>query len=132
MTPPRKKRRTKRSRNEMADNLQDDSKPARPGLPGNLQGTLAGAVATMASGYLLKIGAITKLAAYFCDGTSSCQQIENAIFLLAIAIIGGAVNYAVTHSAQAKRLAELYDMIPSVLPPGTPEKNAGNKTGKTL
>ena len=101
--------------------------PTKP-VSGNLRGTLAGAAATVASGYLLKSGIITNVAQYFCAGTEMCGQVESALFLLALAGVGGIVNYAVTHFSQVKKLEELYQMLPSVYQeyPEDKDKPAGN------
>jgi len=86
--------------------------PSKP-VAGNFNGTLAGAAATVAAGYLLKTGIITKTATFFCTDTSMCGEIESALFLLALAGVGGVVNYAVTRFSQVKKLEQLYNMLPS-------------------
>jgi len=91
--------------------------PTKP-VSGNFRGTFAGAVAVIATGFLAKNGFFSLCAEYFCgDGAGQligCHDAEWTLAILAMALIGGAVNYAVTHFAQVAKLKELYDMLPEV------------------
>lgn len=85
--------------------------PIDPKVPvsGNFAGTLAGVVATVGVGFLTKYGLCTAAATFL-------GLPEATVSLLAMAVIGGAVNYAVTHFAQVKKLSELYEALPSIYP----------------
>lgn len=90
---------------------------------GNLRGTLAGAGATVLTGWLTKAGLIASAAQFL-----NCDQIT--IMTLVAAVSGAVINYLVTHYSMAGTLDAIYRAIPEVFPAGTPEKNAGSKTGK--
>lgn len=87
--------------------------PTKP-VSGNLAGTFAGAVATAATGWLFKAGYITMLAGYFCSVEEQCSQVEGTMMIMTMTVIGGIINYLVTHFAQVRKLKELYDLIPTV------------------
>ena len=75
-------------------------------VAGNLQGTLAGFVATIA------VGAISH-AGYLAIAASFLGVPEATLCVVAMAVIGGAANYAVTHYAGLKSYADLYAAIPT-------------------
>ncbi len=87
----------------MAEQLQQFQAQA---AGGNLKGTLAGAVAAIAVGLIAKGGYIAVIAA-------AVGLPEADITLALIALIGGAVNYAVTHWSVARTLQAAYEALPS-------------------
>ncbi len=74
----------------------------------NLKGTLAGVAATLAVGLLSNAGYLSIIAA-------STGLPEASIGILAMAIVGGIVNYGVTHIAAVKKLNDLYDNLSGLL-----------------
>jgi len=82
--------------------------PAQPSLSGaNFAGTLAGAIATMAVGAITHAGYTAAAAGFLCVP-------EATVSIVAMAVIGGAANYAVTHFASLKTLNDFYNMIPNI------------------
>lgn len=75
-------------------------------LPANLKGTLAGVAATFAVGYLSNAG-------YLLIAATALGVPEATIGVIAMAIIGGAVNFGVTHVASIKSLNDLYNDLPT-------------------
>lgn len=91
--------------------------PTKP-VGGNFRGTLAGFVAFTATGWIAKKGLFGTIAAYLCDpnlqtALMTCEEMEWSLALFFAAGVGSAINYAVTHFSQVKKLSELYDMLPS-------------------
>ena len=76
-------------------------------VPGNMAGTLAGAAATLAVGWLTNAGYLAIIA-------SATGLPVASIGIVAMTIIGGAVNYGVSHYAGIKKINDLYDMIPTI------------------
>ena len=101
-------------------------------VPGNLSGTLAGVAATVAVGFLSNAG-------YLAIAATALGVPEATIGVVAMAVVGGAANYAVTHVAAIKTLNDLYAELPKTYAeyPGDkplPEvvtnlKNNGNSVG---
>ena len=98
-------------------------------VSGNLSGTLAGAAATLAVGALEHAGYLTAAAAF-------CGLPEATVGLLAMAVVGGMANYAVTHYAGLATLNKLYAALPQTysaptdypeVPPQVPTPNNINK-----
>lgn len=75
-------------------------------VPGNLSGTLAGVAATVAVGFLSNAG-------YLAIAATATGLPIATISILAMAIVGGAVNYGVTHVAAIKSLNDLYAALPT-------------------
>jgi len=75
-------------------------------VPGNLSGTLAGAAATMAVGFLSSAG-------YLTIAATAIGVPEATISVLAMAIVGGIVNYGVSHVTGIKSLNDLYKALPT-------------------
>ena len=72
---------------------------------GNLKGTLAGAIAAVVVGLIAKGGYIAAIAA-------AVGLPEADISLALIALIGGGVNYAVTHWSIIGMIQAAYDTLP--------------------
>jgi len=89
-------------------------------VPGNLAGSLAGAAASVAVGFLVHAGYLATAAAFM-----GCP--EAAVSGLAMALVGAAVNYGITHVTAIKSLNDLYAMIPTTYAeyPGDSPKPAG-------
>ena len=86
----------------MSDQLQQLKAQA---VGGNLKGTLAGAVAAIAVGLIAKGGYIAAI--------SVAVGIPEAdISLALVALIGGCVNYAVTHWSFGATLKAAYEALP--------------------
>ena len=75
-------------------------------VKGNFTGTLAGAAATVAVGFLAQAGYLATAAAFI--GVP-----EATVSILAMAVIGGAFNYGVTHVAVMQNLNTLYKSLPT-------------------
>lgn len=90
-------------------------------VKGNLSGTLAGVAATFAVGALAHAGYLATAAAFL-------GQPEATVSLLAMAVIGGIVNYGVTHVAAMKQLNDLYDALPTIKTYSAPSDFPTEKT----
>lgn len=91
--------------------------PSKP-VGGNFKGTFSGFVAMVVVGSLYKHGVIGKLAAFFCVAEDpaaflACSDAESYLSILALAGVGSAVNYFVTHYEQVKKLKELWGLLPN-------------------
>jgi hypothetical protein len=84
-------------------------------LPANLKGTLAGVAATFAVGFLSNAG-------YLSIAATALGIPEATIGVVAMAVIGGAVNFGVTHIALIKSINDLYGALPTMYAeyPGDP------------
>lgn len=74
-------------------------------VPGNLSGSLAGAAATVAVGWLASAGYLAAVAAFV-------GLPVDAVAVAAMAVVGGIFNYGVTHIAAIKSLNALYAALP--------------------
>jgi len=109
--------------------MTDKPVPVPTQVPGNLNGTLAGVAATIAVGILSKAGYITTIAV-------AIGQPEASVSILAMALIGGLVNYGVTHFSAIKKLNDIYAEIPQIYAeypkntndPVSPAPQSGNVT----
>lgn len=91
-------------------------------VSGNMQGTLAGVAATVAVGLLSQAGYLT----------IACAAIglpEATVSLMAMAIVGGIANYAVTHIAAVKTLNDLYAALPETVDTYPSDKISGVTQG---
>ena len=104
----------------MATQISSSNAPNIAG--GNLTGTLAGAVTTVGVGFLAKAG-------YLAVAATFLGLPEATVGVVAMTVMGGLVNYGVTHFAQIKNLNDFYNALPSSTPDYSIAKNAGNKTG---
>lgn len=86
-------------------------------VPGNLSGTLAGAVAALAVGWLAHAGYLAAAAAFL-------GQPEATMGLLATVIVGAGVNWAATQFAGIKRVQDIYAALPSTYAEYPADKNA--------
>ena len=84
----------------------------------------------LVAGYIGKLGLFELASHFISNDPAMCTQLEGGLFVFTIAAVGSLVNYTVTHFSQMAKLKELYDAIPGTFPAGTPQKNAGSKTGK--
>ena len=78
-----------------------------PTVPANLAGTLAGVAATMAVGFLTHAG-------YLALAAAAIGVPEATMSVVAMAVIGGAVNFGVTHIATLKTIDNIYQAIPTI------------------
>ena len=95
-------------------------------VPGNLLGTLAGVAASLAVGALSHAG-------YLATAALAVGMPEATMTAIAMAIVGGVVNYGVTHVAAIKSLNDLYAMLPNTYAEYPADKNApaGSATNLT-
>lgn len=75
-------------------------------VPGNLNGTLAGVAATVAVGMMSNAG-------YLAIAASATGLPVATISILAMAVVGGIVNYGVTHFSAFKTMNNLYSALPN-------------------
>ena len=98
---------------------QNPVDPALPAtVPGNLSGTLAGAAATLAVGWLASAGYLSIIA-------TALGLPEAAVGTFTVAVVGAGVNYAVTHFSGVKAVQDFYNMIPSTYAEYPPQPSAG-------
>ena len=76
-------------------------------VPGNLSGTLAGVAATVAVGFLSHAG-------YLALAATATGLPVATLSVVTMAVVGGIVNYGVSHFAGIKRVNDLYNMLPEI------------------
>ena len=91
----------------MADQLPVAVNVAPATVPGNLTGTLAGVAASLVVGALAHAGYLAAAAAFL-------GQPEGSVGIMAMALVGGLVNYGVAHIAGMKSINALYASLPTL------------------
>ena len=88
---------------------QPDTAMAHPPkvVPGNISGSLAGVLSTIVIGYLAKAGYLAAAAAFLGQPVATLSVVT-------MAVVGGIVNYGVSHFAGIKRVNDLYNMLPEI------------------
>lgn len=135
-------------------NTNPTTTPPPVAVPGNLKGTLAGAVAALGTAALVKTGIFASAAALLegtgmsslvATGLVACgipvvsTQPEVLLATVAAVAVGAAVNWGVTHYSGLKTCEEYYKMLPSTYaeypnsgPAGTSTTNLTTKDGQKV